>query len=138
MKQSNEKVNDEKNILKVITDMTEAFHNDDIEGVMACYEDGAMVVFEPGQPVSGSVTLREAFEGAFTIKPKFTYSGHEVFVVGDIATHFAPWTMLGTAPDGSKIEQAGLSVAILRKQKDGTWLMIFDNPHGQHLMRKKS
>jgi len=39
--------------------------------------------------------------------------------------------MVGTLPDGSKIEQNGLSVATLRKQPDGSWLMIQDNPHGQ-------
>ncbi len=55
-------------------------------------------------------------------------------VQGDIAVHFAPWTMTGTAPDGTEIKQTGLSVAVLRKQADGNWLMVIDNPHGQHLM----
>lgn len=121
-------------VLNVVEKMTSAFHNKDIEGVMSSYESDAVVVFEPKAPVSGHQNLRQMFEGIFAISPKFVYSGHEVFVSGDIATHFAPWTMTGKAPDGTEIKQAGLSVAVLRKQKDGKWLMIFDNPHGQFLM----
>lgn len=128
---------DQTQVMEVIEKMTSSFHNKDIEGVMRSYEPEAVIVFEPGSPVSGHSLLREMFQGAFTISPKFVYSGHEVFVSGDIATHFAPWTMTGKAPDGTEIKQSGLSVAVLRKQADGKWLMIFDNPHGQTLMDKK-
>ena len=128
---------DQSQVMEVIEKMTSSFHNRDIEGVMASYEPEAVIVFEPGAPVSGHQLLREMFQGAFTISPKFVYSGHEVFVSGDIATHFAPWTMTGKAADGTEIKQSGLSVAVLRKQADGSWLMIFDNPHGQLLMDKK-
>jgi ketosteroid isomerase-like protein len=48
--------------------------------------------------------------------------------------HFAPWTMTGKTPDGHEIKQSGLSVVVLRKQGNGKWLMVFDNPFGQHLM----
>ena len=42
--------------------------------------------------------------------------------------------MRATAPDGTKIQERGLSVAVLRRQPDGQWLMVIDNPHGQHLL----
>lgn len=128
---------DEKNVLSAVINMTNAFHAGDIEGVMNSYEDGATVVFEPEKPVSDVNVLTQMFEGAFTMKPQFDYSGHEVFVSGDIAVHFAPWTMSATAPDGEAVTQTGLSVAILRKQSDGSWKMVIDNPHGQNLMDKQ-
>jgi hypothetical protein len=34
--------------------------------------------------------IRQGFEGFFTVNPKFEYSGHEVFLSGDLAMHFAP------------------------------------------------
>ncbi|WP_422351047.1 YybH family protein [Flagellimonas sp.] len=128
---------EEEKVMQVITKMTTAFHNKDIDGIMTTYDSSAMVVFEPERPISDKRELKETFLGAFAINPKFTYSGHEIYVTGDSAVHLAPWTMLGTAPDGTKIEQSGLSIAVLRKQEDGSWLMIFDNPHGQYLMDKK-
>jgi ketosteroid isomerase-like protein len=42
--------------------------------------------------------------------------------------------MTGKVPDGTDIKQSGLSVVVLRKQADGKWLMVFDNPFGQHLL----
>ncbi len=128
---------EEEKVMQVITKMTTAFHKKDIDGIMATYEPSAVVVFEPERPISNKKELKETFIEAFAINPKFTYSGHEVFVTGDSAIHLAPWTMLAMAPDGTKIEQSGLSIAVLHKQEDGSWLMIFDNPHGQYLMEKK-
>lgn len=127
---------EQQNVLSLVSKMTTAFENKDIDGVMACYEPQAVVVFEPEQPVSNPNLLREMFTGMSMVNPVFSYSGHEVFVAGDIATHIAPWDMTGTAPDGTEIKQSGLSVAILRKQEDGGWLMVIDNPHGQFLMNK--
>lgn len=127
---------DQKAVLAAVKKMTKSFHERDIVGVMNSYEANALVVFEPGNPIADAAVLKTAFESAFAINPIFDYSGHEVFVNGDMAMHIAPWHMKGKAPDGTAIEQSGLSIAILRKQEDGEWLMIFDNPHGQFLMNK--
>ena len=124
-------------VLAAIETMTAAFHNQDIDAVLASYETGASVNFEPGVNVSDPSVLKEMFQGAFLINPRFSYpNGHEVYISNDLALHIAPWVMQGKAPDGSKIEQTGLSVAVLRKQVSGQWLLVLDNPHGQILMTK--
>ena len=125
---------DQKAVMNAILDMTSAFHKKDIESVMASYEKNAVVVFEPEKPVSDPEGIRQGFFGFFAVNPKFEYFGHEVFVNGELAIHFAPWIMTGKTPDGVEIKQAGLSVAVLRKQANGKWLMLFDNPFGQHLL----
>lgn len=125
--------NKQNTIINSINTMTSAVHNSDISGVLASYEKGAAVMFEPGKSISDRAEIKQMFEGAFQINPKFNYSGHEVYIANDLALHIAPWTMKGAAPDGSVIEQSGLSVAVLRKQSDGKWLMVLDNPHGQRL-----
>ncbi len=127
---------EQQNVLNTIKRMTTAFQNKNIDKVMSCYEPNAVVVFEPESPVSDATVLREMFTGMSMANPVFTYKGHEVFINGNIATHIAPWKMKAKSPDGTEINQSGLSVAVLRKQKDGNWLMIFDNPHGQFLMNK--
>lgn len=127
---------EQKKVFSTIEKMVTAFQNKDIEGVLATYEDNAIVMFEPQKPVQGKETLRAVFTQFVSMNPQYTFSGHEVYVSGDIATHTAPWKMVGQLPDGTKIEQSGLSVAVLRKQADGNWLMIQDNPHGQYLLGK--
>jgi len=127
---------EQKKVYSTIEKMVTAFHNKDIDGVLATYEDDAIVMFEPQKPVSGKDNLKKVFTQFAKMNPKYTFTGHEVYVSGNIATHIAPWTMVGQMPDGSKIEQSGLSIAVLKKQADGTWLMIQDNPSGQFLMNK--
>lgn len=125
----------ETEVLKTIKAMTSAFHEKDINGVLASYETEAAVMFEPGQRVSDPMDIQKMFEGAFQLNPKFDYPmGHEVYVASNIALHIAPWVMKGETPDGADIEQQGLSVAVLRKQNNGQWLLVLDNPHGQLLM----
>ncbi|CAN0601260.1 unnamed protein product, partial [Ectocarpus sp. 12 AP-2014] len=91
---------EEKKVLSTVEQMTAAFHKGDIGGVMASYEPDATVVFEPGAPITDPAVLRQMFQGAFTLNPHFEYAGHEVYVQGDIAVHFAPWRMTGKSPDG--------------------------------------
>lgn len=127
---------EQKKVFNTIERMVTAFEKKDIEGVLATYEANAIVMFEPQKPVQGKEALRTVFTQFVGMNPQYTFSGHEVYVSGDIATHIAPWKMVGQLPDGTKIEQSGLSIAVLRKQADGNWLMIQDNPNGQFLMNK--
>ena len=121
-------------VIAAVEGMTDAFHRADLDGVLAAYADGAVVAFEPGKPVSDEAALRAGFRMFFGFNPRFTYGGHEVLVAGDLALHFAPWTMNGTGPDGRPLRQSGLSVALLRRGSDGAWRLVIDNPHGDRLL----
>lgn len=128
---------DKDKVANVVQVMTEAFHKKDMHNIMASYEKGAAIMFEPGVAISDPEMIEKMFEGAFQINPEFTYpNGHEVYIANDIAMHIAPWIMIGKTPDGTDIEQKGLSVAILRKQENGDWLMVLDNPNSQALMNQ--
>lgn len=125
---------DEINVQTTIEGMTTAFQNGQIDAVMNVYEPGAAVLFEPGKPITDEQQLRQMFTGMAAAKPVFTYAGHEVVVSGDTAVHIAPWNMVAHGPDGKEIRQSGLSVAVLRRQADGSWKMVIDNPHGARLL----
>lgn len=126
----------QKAALTAVEQMTSAFQNGDIDGVMQSYEPNAVVVFEPGRPIDDAAQLRVMFAAMAQINPEFTYSGHDVHVAGDIALHIAPWDMVGTDPEGNPIKETGLSVSVLRKQDDGAWKLVIDDPNGSHLMAK--
>ncbi len=119
-----------EDVLATIGKMTQSLAKGDLEGVMSTYEEPAVVMFEPGVPVADRAAIRTAFQELIAISPQMEFGEHEVFIAGDIALHLTPWNMRGTAPDGSVVESGGLSVAVLRRQADGGWLMVIDNPHG--------
>jgi len=127
----------EAEVIAAVERMTDAFHRADLDAVLAAYADGAVVAFEPGGAVSDPAALRGGFRMFFGFKPRFTYGGHEVLVAGDLALHFAPWTMEGTGPDGQPLRQNGLSVALLRRGQDDQWKLVIDNPYGDHLLHAR-
>lgn len=130
-------MSEHKKIQATIDTMVAAFTAHDIDGILATYESGAVVVGEPTMPVSGTPALRELFAQFIAIDPKFTFTAHDVVQAGDIAVHFSVWKMTGKAPDGTVIEQGGLGVVVLRMQSDGRWLMVIDCPYGDHLLQAK-
>ncbi|NRB17861.1 MAG: SgcJ/EcaC family oxidoreductase [Rhodobacteraceae bacterium] len=125
---------DQTQVQALVKTMTDAFMAKNITAVMQSYEPGAVVAFEPGKPISDPEAMAAMFTAMSGVNPVFDYAGHEVMVSGDTALHIAPWQMTGTGPDGTEIQQSGLSVAVLRRQADGAWLMVIDNPHGSRLI----
>jgi ketosteroid isomerase-like protein len=125
-------------VLSTIEEMVGAFHRGDVDGILRTYERAAVVVGEPGSAVQGEGALREMFGGFIAARAHFSFDGHEVLIADDIALHLTPWRMTGVAPDGSGISGAGFSVAVLRRQADGRWLLVIDNPHGDHMLQRAS
>lgn len=108
----------------------------DIEAILATYEPNAVLVGQPGKPVTGSPALRESFKQFLALNPTLTVTSQEIVQADDVALHSYTWKMSGKAPDGTPVEQGGLSVVVLRKQPNGRWLMVIDNPFGDHLLHK--
>lgn len=126
---------EQTNVLNLIESMTTAFEAKDFDTVMTTYEPNVTIMFEPGKATTENAAIVAAFKEFAAADPRFTYSGHEVIVQGDIALHIAPWNMMGVLPDGQNIEQSGMSVAVARRQADGSWKMVIDNPHGSRLLQ---
>jgi len=123
-------------ILKTIETMNGAFGRGDVDTIMTTYEPGAVVVGEPGAPTRGDTQLRAMFARSIAAKAKFVLGEHDVVQAGDLALHVTDWQMTGEAPDGSAITGRGLSVAVLRRQPDGSWAMVIDNPFGDALLQR--
>lgn len=125
---------DKSAVLESLQTMTDNFQNGEIAAVMQSYESAATVLFQPGEEVRDPEQIAANFAAFSAMNPRFSYASHEVTVQGDIATHIAPWTMTATGPDGQPLEQSGLSVSVWRRQLDGSWRMVIDNPNGAHLL----
>ena len=84
---------DQKQVLAAVEAMTAAFHDGNIEEVMAAYEGKATIVFEPDAPVSDPALIRQAFETSFAIKPRFTVSirRRPPVVLFDFVADLGPW-----------------------------------------------
>lgn len=106
----------------------------DAVGLVALYEQGA--VFEPtiGATLRGTDQISSALAELAALHPTIEYVGEpDVVIVDDIALVSNSWTMTAALPDGSVLREGGVSADVLRRQPDGTWRVLIDQPRGETL-----
>lgn len=102
----------------------------DAEALMSLYEPDAVFMPQPGLTVSGKTAIREALDAFLALDATFEMRTATVIQAGDIALLAADWTLKGSDPSGGPVELAGHTAEVVRRQPDGTWLMLIDNPYG--------
>jgi uncharacterized protein (TIGR02246 family) len=100
----------------------------DVEGAMSLYEADAVFASQPGRSVTGHVAIREALEGFVALQPRMTGTIAQVLEAGDTALVTNRWSLEGTGPDGEPVRMCGTSSDIVRRQPDGRWLVLVDDP----------
>lgn len=108
----------------------EAFQAADLNALMTLYEPNATLVPAPGQVVSGHAAIHEALSGFLALKAQFAIRVRQVLHSGDIALIFSKWTLSAKDADGNPIDMAGETTDVVRRQPDGIWLLVIDNPFG--------
>ena len=106
------------------------FNAQDIDALLSLYEPTATLVPFPGPPVNGHVAIREAIQGFLSRKGQMKIEIKEVFQAGDIALLLSRWTIKGTDPVDASVERTGQTSDVARRQSDGSWLLVIDNPYG--------
>lgn len=106
-----------------------AFGGDDPAAVEVMYEDGALLVPSPGNPVTGPerAAANERFRSLglpLQVRPRHVYTA------GDIALLIVDWTIEGPGPDGEPVHISGTATDVARRGDDGTWRYVIDNPFG--------
>ena len=78
-------------------------------------------------PASSSRAVTPSAE-LLALRPRLDVTPVQVLRADDIALVVNDWTMTGTGPDGSPVRQGGRSADVVRRQTDGTWLVLVDKP----------
>ncbi len=102
----------------------------DVEGLVALYEPTATVAFPPGQLVSGTAAIRQVFEQVLAGKPTLKATLRPTVHSGDLALTSVHWSMSMAGPDGLPMTLSGTSAEVVRRQPDGMWLRVIDQPTG--------
>jgi ketosteroid isomerase-like protein len=102
----------------------------DLEIALSLFETGAAFVVKPGVVVTGTLAIRETLAGFMALKPSLTIEAHQIVEAGDVVQYCARWNIQGTDPAGNAVQMSGRSSSILRRQSNGRWLFLLDNPWG--------
>ena len=101
----------------------DAFNRRDIDALVALYEDGAVLASGSGNSV-GRESIGEAYQRLLAGGGRMELETRAVLESGDgLAVLHASWTY-----HRSENVRRGLSTEVVRRQSDGSWLFVIDEP----------
>jgi enoyl-CoA hydratase len=105
----------------------------DIDGLLALYEDGAAFVGPDGVNATGIAAIRERLESLLALSPHITPISSETVLAGETALIWNRWRMTfgndhEQTADTGQAGFEGTSTEVARRQADGGWRYLIDNP----------
>lgn len=97
-----------------------------LDALVDVYEPGAVLIPAPGQTATGHEEIRAALAPMLAAGMKVKLNVTQTVINGDIAVTYNDWT--GKA---GEVEMSGKAMEICRKQSDGTWKFIIDDPYAR-------
>jgi ketosteroid isomerase-like protein len=108
----------------------EAFSAKELDTLISLYEPEATLVPSVDGPVSGHAAIRDVLEGFLAMAKTFTLHPGTIIYSNEIALVHANWTLDGTGEGGQPVALSGRTADVVRRQADGTWLIVVDDPFG--------
>lgn len=116
----------------------EAFNRADRNGMAAMFEDDAILLLPPGgNLLHGREPICDAVH-AFAASSSFEIHDIEVLENGDLAMVYVTRTRTTTQPNGTAQQVTGTTTDVVRRQPDGRWLIVIDNPNGTQVRPRPS
>lgn len=102
----------------------------DMPALLSLYEPDAVLLPQPGTVARGHAAIRDSLNAFLAMKGTFRIASSKLAQAGNLALVYAKWTLEAKAPDGSPIRLEGETTDVLRRQGDGSWLIVIDSPFG--------
>ena len=115
---------------QVLKSIVEGINTANLDALMPLYEPGAGFAIQPGSLTHGKAGLREALAGFVAMKGKLDLKVTRVLEAGGLALVTTVWSFTGTGANGEPVKLAAKSADVLRRQADGSWRFVIDNPWG--------
>lgn len=115
---------------QVLEAVVEGINTGNFEILMALYEPGAAFATQPGSLAHGLGGIREALGGFVALQGRLDLEVTRVLEVDDLALVIGVWSFNGIGLDGEPVTLAAKNADVLRRQADGSWRFVIDNPWG--------
>jgi ketosteroid isomerase-like protein len=115
---------------QVLATIVTGINSGDLDSLMPLYESEAAFAPQPGSLAHGPAGIGEALGGFISMNGKLDLEVTRVLEVDDLALVVGVWSFDGTGPDGEPVHLEARNADVLRRQADGTWRFVIDNPWG--------
>lgn len=112
--------------------LVQALETGDIETSVALYEPSAVLFSKSGRTMTGLDEIRKNNAALIALKPKFNIAFIKFTLSGDgsLATNRMKATLSWQDAEGKAVEASVDTLEVTRKQEDGSWRYIIDDPYG--------
>ncbi|MFD8430993.1 MULTISPECIES: YybH family protein [Streptomyces] len=107
----------------------ERFNSGDAAALAEVYEGGAVLVPQPGAPVTGRES-RAANSRLQDLGVPISVRPRHVYRSGDVVLLIVDWVIDGIGRDGRAVHVRGTATDVARRGPDGRWRYVIDNPFG--------
>ena len=115
---------------QVLRSIVDGINRGDLDALLTLYEPHAAFAIQPGHLRHGLPGVAQALSGFVAMRGQLDLEVTRVLEVGDLALVTTVWSFAGTAGDGESVKLAARSADVLRRQDDGSWRLVIDNPWG--------
>ena len=115
---------------QVLQSIVTGINSGDLDSLLPLYENEAAFATQPGSLAPGAPGIRDALNGFIAMNGTLDLEVTRVLEVDDLALVVGNWSFNGTGPDGAPVQLAAKNADVLRRQTDGTWRFVIDNPWG--------
>ena len=110
----------------VLAAIVTGINSGDLESLLPLYESRAAFAAEPGV-LAG---IHDSLSGFIAMNGTLDLEVTRVLEVADLALVVGVWSFDGTGPEGEPVHLEASNADVLRRQADGTWRFVIDNPWG--------
>jgi uncharacterized protein (TIGR02246 family) len=115
---------------QVLEAVVEGINAADYDLLLSLYEPDAAFVTAPGRLAHGLAGICESLDAFIAMRGRLDLEVSRVLEVGDVALVVGEWCFTGTGPGGEPVKLAARNADVLRRQADGSWRFVIDNPWG--------
>jgi len=115
---------------QVLASIVAGINSGDLDSLMPLYESDAAFVPQPGSLAHGAAGVSESLNAFIAMNGELDLEVTRVLEVDDLALVIGVWSFNGTGPDGEPVRLASRNADVLRRQPDGSWRFVIDNPWG--------
>jgi ketosteroid isomerase-like protein len=110
--------------------LSAAYDAGDLDALAGLYEPNAAFVIKPDRVTGTPAELRGALQHVVKLGGRLTVNPRAFIGSDDVVLVLGTFTLSGRRGDGAPFERTSKFADVLRRQRDGRWLIAIDNPYG--------